>query len=381
MITSSQLNAIKTLLPSQLSGYLTSQGWVEDGELSEIAAIWHRKENEYQGFEILQPLTTDLKDYCQRVYDLIEVLSEFEQRLFFDVVNDLNNFHSDVYKIKVMHDDVEGGLIPLNDGILLFEKAKELLTSVVRSTYNKRKYFRGDKSSEITEFIESMRLGQTEYGSYVVNLIAPISHKEDQQDLSKVSISRLVSETLTHSLSAIDESIKEYIHTGRNSSFDRAVEQGVSANLCDALIGISGKTRSRDVKITITLSRAEGELERDQFEHQFTSSMVPYLQIASDYYKEKVVLLDQVVSGLVTKLSHEEEENVGMVTIEATVNGVEKSVSIELPTDKYWQSHRAHKMLHIIECLGDLQVTSRSAKLVNVKDFRVISNEDLFDGE
>ncbi len=239
----------------------------------------------------------------------------------------------------------------------------------------------GKSSEEITEFMENMLLGQTEYGSYVVNLIAPISHKEeDQQELSKVSISRLVSETLTRSLSAIDESIREYIRTEQNSSFDSAVEQGASANLCDALIGISGETRSRDVKITISLSRTEGELDSARLEHHFSSKMVPYLQIASDYYKqENYVLSDQIVSGLVTKLSHEKEKNVGTVTIDATVNGIKKSVNIELQNDKYWQSHSAHKKLQIVECLGDLHVAPRSAKLVNVKDFRVISNVDLFD--
>jgi hypothetical protein len=193
MITISQLNAIKTLLPNQLSEYLMSRGWTEDGKLGEVATIWHRKEDEYQNFEILQPLTNGLKDYPQRVYDLIEVLSEFEQRAFFDVVNSLNNFHEGVIKIKVIHEDVEKGSIPLNDGVLLFEKAKELLVSVVRSTYNKRKYFSGGNlPEEITEFIESMRLGQTEHGSYVVNLIAPMSDQEKgPQELSKVTVSRL----------------------------------------------------------------------------------------------------------------------------------------------------------------------------------------------
>lgn len=381
MITTSQLNAITALVPSQLSGYLTSHGWIEDGDLGEIATIWHRKENEYQDFEILQPLTIHLKDYYQRVYDLIEVISNFEQRAFFDVVNDLNNFQANIIKIQVIHEDVEGGSIPLNDGVLLFEKAKELLISVVRSTYSKRKHFSGGNLSEdITEIIESMRLGQTEHGSYVVNLIAPLIHKEkDQQELSKSTVSRLVSETLTRSLSAIDESIKEYTRTKLYSSFDKAVDQGVSANLCDALIGISGKTKSRDVKITIFMSKVEDEFDSARLEHKFASNLMPYLQIASDYYKEKHVLLNQVVSGLVTKLSHEEEENVGTVTIDATVNGLEKSVSIELPIDEYWKSHSAHKKSHIIKCLGDLHVTSRSAKLINVKDFRVISNDDLFD--
>ena len=87
------LSSIKSLVPAQLNGYLLSQGWFEDGVLGEIATIWHRKEKEYHEFEIVQPLTINLKDYEKRVYDLVNVLSEFENRAFFDIVDDLNNYH------------------------------------------------------------------------------------------------------------------------------------------------------------------------------------------------------------------------------------------------------------------------------------------------
>lgn len=381
MITSSQLNTIKTLLPSQLSAYLAHQGWFEDGELGEIVTIWHRNENEYLDFEILQPKTTDIKDYHQRVCDLVEVLSEFEQRAIDGIVNDLNNFYADVIKIRVIHDDVEGGSIPLNDGVLLFEKAKELLVSVVRSTYNKRKYFSGGKLTEdIAEYLSNMRLGQTEHGSYIVNLIAPIIHKDgEQEDLVKTSVTRAITENLSRSLTAIDNAIEEYKRTQSTNSFDGAVDNGVSANLCDALIGISGETKDRDIRVVVSLSAVEESIDGAKLEHKFDSTSVPYLQIASDYYKEKYVLYDQVVYGLVTKLSHEEEEDVGTVTIEATVNDVDKSVSIELSIEEYWQAHRAHKKLQVVECLGDLHVTPRSARLVNTKEFRVYDNQDMFD--
>ncbi len=383
MISSSQLNSIKTFLPNRLSGNLAYTGWVEDGNLNEIATIWHRKEKEFQEFEILQPLKKEIKDYNQRVYDLIEVLSEFEQRTIFDIINDLNNFYADVIKIRVIHDDVKGGSIPLNDGVLLFEKAEELLVSVVKSTYNKRKYFSSGKITEdISDFLENMRLGQTEHGSYVVNLIAPIIYKEKQQEeLLKTSVTRAITENLSRSLAAIDLSIKNFKATQNTSSFDGAVENGVSANLCDALIGISGKLKNRDIRVTIFLSGIEENYHEIQLEHNFDSATVPYLQIASDYYKEKYVFYDRRVSGLVTKLSHEEEDDVGTVTIDASINDDEKSVIIELSIEEYWQAHSAHKKLQLVECLGDLHVSPRSARLVNVKNFRVITSQDMFDEE
>jgi len=83
--------------------------------------------------------------------------------------------------------------------------------------------------------------------------------------------------------------------------------------------------------------------------------------------------------GYLAKLSHQEEDNIGTITILATINGVDKSVNIELPINEYWLSHSAHKNLQIVECVGDLHVNQRSTKLINAREFRVISNGDLFD--
>ncbi|MEW8305082.1 MAG: hypothetical protein AB2724_18930 [Candidatus Thiodiazotropha sp.] len=381
MISPSQLNAVKSLKPNQLSSYLSYSGWLAEGVVNDVVQVWHRKEKEYESFEIVLPLTIAIKDYAQRILDLVKVLAEFEQRSELEVINDLCNFFADVIKVRVIHDDVKEGSIPLNDGVLLFEKAKDLMVSAVKSTYSKRKYFGGGKlADEIVNFLDKMRLGQTEHGSYVVNLIAPIMYKEEQQEeLVKTSVTRAITENLSRSLNAIDRSIEEYKSTQSMSSFDSAIESGVSANLCDALIGISGELKNRDVTVSISLSVAEKDLREIKQEHTFDSSVIPYLQIASDYYKEKYVLYDQVVSGLVIKLSHEENEEIGAIYIYASIHGDEKAVKIELPTDDYWKAHSAHKKLQLIECSGDLHVSPRSAKLLNVKNFLVHENPDMFD--
>ena len=384
MKTNSQYDSVKALTPNQLSTYLLSQNWIEDGRIGDVASVWHRRELENKQFELVLPLKLDLKDYQNSVLDLIKKLSEFEKRSLSDVSNSLSNFNADVIKIRVIHEDVESGSIPLNDGVLLFEKAKELLISVVRSTFNKRKYFSGGKlSGELFEYIENMRLGQTEHGSYIVNLIAPITPPEEleQQDHSKVSMTRAVSDTLARSLSAIKESVQNYQTTRRESSFDEAVQKGASANLCDALIGLSGENQSRNVKVSISLSKIETDTEELELEHDFNSTIIPYLKTASNYYKENYIIRDQTITGTVTKLKHEEDDEIGVITIMSSVNGEDKHVSFELSIEKYWEAHQAHKESQFVECFGDLHVTPRSAKLINPARFRVCGTGDLFSEE
>lgn len=380
MIERSLVEIIKTLRPNQIMAYLTAQNWREDGAIGKNSSVWHRAESEYYDFEIIQPLRSDLKDYAQRTYELIDVLSKFESRPMRDVVDDLINFHADVIKIRVIHNDVENGSIPLNDGVLLIEKAKELLTSVTKSTFNKRRHFTGGVSQEITDFVDTFRLGQTEVGSYVVNLIVPINKTPtDQGDMNEVSLTRAVTHTLARSLTAIDKSIDTYQFTQNDQSFESAIEHGVSANLCDALVGLTGENQSRDVKITIALSRTDNEYLDIQLNHSFNSDMVEYLKRASDYYKEKYTILGYTVSGQVTGLKHEENEDIGTVTVASLVCGREKYVTFTLPTEQYWQAHQAHGANEIVECQGDLHVSPRSASLINVSGFKIIGAGDLFD--
>ncbi|MCG8671026.1 MAG: hypothetical protein MI867_16585 [Pseudomonadales bacterium] len=380
MIDNSLLETLKSLRPNQMLAYLTAHGWREDGSIGEFASVWHRAEEEHYEFEIIQPLKYDLKDYIQRTFDLVNTLSKFENRSIQEILHDLINFHADVIKIRVVHTDVENGSIPLSDGVLLVEKAKELLTSVTRSTFSKRRYFSGGVSQEITDFIDKFRLGQTEIGSYVVNLIIPVERSsEKQEDLNEVSLTRTVTHTLSRSLTAIDKSIESYKSTHDEQVFERAVEQGVSANLCDALVGLTGESQARDVNITISLSRTDNEYLDIPLQPSFSSNIVEYLKRASDYYKEKYTIRNYTASGQVTGLKHEENERIGTVTVASLVNGKEKHVTFGLPTDEYWKAHQAHGENGIVECHGDLNVSPRSAHLINVYGFTVLSSGDLFD--
>ncbi|MDA3933963.1 MAG: hypothetical protein PF630_06510 [Gammaproteobacteria bacterium] len=380
-MTSFDINSIvKDIIPVRLEMYLLSTGWIENGSISDKAKVWHRPEENHFDLEILQPVNEGLKDYSQRLYEVIRNLSEYENRSPLKVISDLKNFDSDIVKIQVISPDVDSGAIPIDDGVLLFEKAKDLLVSSTLSTFTKKRFFSGSWPAVVKEFMNTLRFGQTERGSYIVNVIAPVSHFSEMEfPEADCSTTRSISNNLARSLGATMVALKNYEKTNDLFSFEGAVSSGVSANLCDAIIGMSGSSKSRDVEISIELAASEKDSQEILSKHRFTSSHIPILSAASEYYKGKFVIKNYEASGLVIRMDHEPTEDYGVIRVTSTVNGTDKNISIQLSLDDYWKAVKAHKPRLPVVCQGDLHITPRSASLADPRNFRVINNVDLFD--
>jgi len=354
---------IDQINPKSLSGYLESKGWIKDGNVFDHALIWHREEPEFYDFEVIQPLSVDIKAYRQRVFDALNALAEYEQRSEQSIAIDIENFYSDLVKIRVVHEDVEGGSIPIDDGVLLVEKARDLLLASTLSTFKKKRHFTGQRSKNVQDYLNQLRMGQTEVGSFIVNLIAPIRLYESSQiDEDHMSFTRAVTNNLSRSLLALSHSIDSYEKSSNVFDFEEVIDRGVSANLCDALCGLSGSNKSRAFNIFIALAGSESDNQELPKKFSFKPSKVPLLEIASSYYKGKYTINDYEVHGLVSKMKHLPDDEYGEITVKSLVRGVDKNVVIQLPLDNYWQAVRAHECSHLVNCKGVLNVTPRSAR-------------------
>jgi len=368
---------IEEINPKALSGYLESKGWIKDGNVLEHAFIWHREEPESYDFEVIQPLSIDIKAYKQRIYDALNALSEYEERSLQIIAVDITNFYSDLVKVRVVHDDVEGGSIPIDDGVLLVEKARDLLLASTLSTFKKKRHFSGQRSKDVKDYLNQLRLGQTEVGSFIVNLIAPIQFYDSSQvDEENVSLTRSVTNNLSRSLQALSKSIELYEKSTDIFDFEEVIEKGVSANLCDALCGLSGSNKTRSFNIIIALAGSESDNQELPKQFSFKPSTVPFLEIASSYYKGKYTIKEYEVYGLVSKMKHLPDDEYGEITVKSLVRGVDKNVAIQLPLDSYWKAVHAHECSNLVSCKGVLNVTPRSARLLDEFDFRVIDNTE-----
>lgn len=364
----------------QLRAYLLSKQWVEDGKIRSVATIWHQHQDE--DAEVVLPLLS-AKDFRQRVHDALIALASFEMREVFDVIRDVKGLFSNVITVRVIHADTEDGTIPMNDGVLLISKAKDLLTAAAQAVYAKRRHFSGPAPKDARNCLDSLLLGQTEIGSYVVNVIVPnqanfvVDHAvASQETADAVSLSQAITWNLVTGLDALTKASATFETTGSLKVFDDAVLSGASANLCDALLGFSGEKRNRTFEITVTA--AVGPMfNNESHKFEFDGNHVEVLEQVSGYYKDDYVLQDRVLTGYITKLIRPKDETAGTITLDSIVGDVERKVRVELKGDDYHLAVIAHDQGKMVRVQGDVHIKPKAAELLNPKSFGVIEMEDL----
>ncbi|MCA8322124.1 hypothetical protein [Burkholderia cepacia] len=358
----------------QLRAYLEYKQWFEDGKIRNVATIWHRQDNE--DAEVVLPLSY-VKDYRQRIRDALASIASVEGRAVHEVLSEVKRLFANVITIRVVHDDTNDGTIPINDGVLLIAKAKDLLSAAARSLYAKRKQFTRGAPKEAKEYLETLLLGQTEIGSYVVNVIAPVQMVADgSNNVTTIPLAQAITSNLVAGLSALEKATATYEEKGDLGAFDEAVLAGASSNMCDALLGFSGEKHNRNFEITVTAAPSP-LFETEPAKFMFDGRYVEALEKATGYYKGDYVLPERRLTGYITKLSRPKDETSGTITIDSTVGDVERKVQVELMGDDYHQAVVAHDNSKMVRVEGDVHIKSKSAQLLNPKNFGVIEIEDL----
>ncbi|ENA1775756.1 hypothetical protein ABF229_000949 [Yersinia ruckeri] len=355
--------------------YLVSKGLLLSHIIPGVANIWRSDKRE--DYEILQPINTDLKDFSNRVKDLINVLCKMENKTTSEIIKEIDNISNDVISLRVIHDDVANGEIPFSDGVLLFQKTKELMLSAARSVIKPQRAKYLGKNPELVErFFNSLKLGQTEVGSYVLNLIAPIYWEENQQeDHCKVPFSRTVTERLINSIDKLNNAIIRYEENGDIKIFETIVKDGVNATLCSALIGLSGCNKSRSVEIKVMESQISevGNMKINRV--LITQDKIKYIEDAERFYANDYTIDNYSLIGSVTRLNRDVNSLVGVITIvEPSENN--RKVTVELDNEHYEQAIKAHENKYEnVHLIGKLLVTPRQTKLIEVHDFQILHQQ------
>lgn len=373
----SLLNNVQELSIQDIQKYLVWTNWTNDGEAWGVSTVWHN--SAFVDAEILLPSTKDLKDYNRSLMNVIKELSRVEQQSLTNVIKNIINASNDLISIRIVHNDVNNGSIPLEDGVLLHQRIRDMMSAVAQSTIFKDKYFTGPRPPEAITYINEIRFGLSEKGSYIVNVLAPVEQQaSDLEQIETTSFSRLVTETLSKSLNALTQAIESFGSRSEVEVFNSMVQAGVSANLCDALIGLSGQNRNRGFEISLSTSKAIEYQNNLNTNFAFRNTDTELLEKASNFYKDNYVIPNTTISGIIKKLSRASNEETGEVTIAIEIGDSTRSVTFELNAEDYVEAIHAHEGKIYISCSGDLHIAPRSARLINNYDFVVHSNSELF---
>lgn len=358
---------LSSLHPSDIAEYLSSKGWreveVNPGKFSTWEYIGEGDEWQ-ESFDILLPLDQRFKDYEIRIGEVLNVLEKAENRQQMQILKDLMTIFADIIRISRDTPETSPGNIPIDVGVQLVQQAKEMVLAAACSTVEPRPFFPPKKFKRALDYMETVFMGQTEIGSYILPIISKLPLPYCGQQYLVEPFERQVAQSLACALNVMNLTAQECL---RKSPLDDSIEifrstvqQGVSANLCEAVVEMSSyRDIYQDIEINFTWSSKYQTDWNIPEKIILKSETMPIFEKVADMLREFEPKENFVVYGPVLRLERLEGSVIGKITVQSFVLGSVRNIQIELPEPEYRMALQAHDRQKNIYCKGTLQKEGR----------------------
>jgi len=373
-VTIRDREVLNSLRPVDVISYLRAAGWSREADIGDKASIWVNTGN--PAFDLVVPLRRDAADFAIRIAEVLGILEAVEQRSQEQLLKDLLTASADLVRIRALAAQTADGTIPLDLAATFVHHAREMVMAAACATVTPRAYWARRKPTKASEYMERVRMGQTERGSYVLTIHSPVPPALRTETPAESPFERRVMRTLTRSLVSVLTAAQQATETGDLQPFRTAVHSGVSANLCDALVGLGQISPLKGVEVSVDWSKSRPVDSVPQWTMMIGADFFPIIEEASRLFKETEPREDFELSGFVEKLERPVGVDVGNVSVTTLIEDQPRRVIIELGDPEYQIAVRAHSDSRPISCTGNLSKEGRSFRLTNPRQFEVINIED-----
>lgn len=365
---------------SSFSRFLLKLGWKQANNLNDYYNVWHSPIIDGNQEELVVPITNEVFRLERDLNNIIKTLMTFYDKKEYQILDDFENSVKDQVKFRVKSEMTEDGYIPLVEGVRLLENTKEMLIASFLSISNKKKNYTGPHPENVNEAISNIKMGQTEEGSFIINIYLPNDYYEDGQP----SLLEEESDSFTRkALTVMEQASTELISKAKTfeeqhndlSVFDDSYLQGVSSNFCSAISEISSNGKN-DVEIEIILNDTIDAKENIR-KIEIKKEIIPIINNVKEYYKQDLTTENFVLIGHVTKLHQEVDDSEGDITLTCEIAGKLKKVKLDLNETFYTIAQEAHRNKSYLRCVGTLKISGRVTTLTNIEDVLIISDDEI----
>ena len=333
-------------------------------------------------------------DYAFRMRDAVIKLASSEKREPAALLHDLLLPAADILHIRLRSHDAANGTLPIDLGVKLFQAGQQVLTYAACSAQEPRAFYRTTTAGRVPQFMDRCLMGQSRNGNgYTATFAAPVTpdlqktfadlpptddataNEVESLAVSAAPFERQVTLTLMRAV----HTLKTAFEQGDTSGMAKHTDQGISANLCDALAELSVADQRAEVDIGVGWSKA--------------LPIVPFrLRNGVTFAQPEIVLLSAVgkelkrieqrrqpvvgpITGLHAKPAELFDPFQGEVTVSAVVNGQKRSVRFTLPEAEYKQACDAHRdrLLVSVSGIPTGEASSSIFRLTLPKGFKVVA--------
>ena len=354
-------DALRAVSPEALSAYARVAGWVRRERYRGNSDFYAGRDLP----EIIIPRNQDLGDYATVVSTLIGTFAEVFDQDELTVYRDLVTADRDVIRVRIAGEG--DGSLAMKDAMNLLGGARDLLLAAACSLPEARRLYRVGANRWATDLVRRIRLAQTEQGSFVLVLLSPVV-LDDSVD----PIERRLTPRLAEALGAV-RSATEVAAAGDERPFAKVVENGVSANLCEALVRLIGPFPELDISVAWARTRL---MTSPRTAVRFGGRDAAILKEAARSLRGRESRPGVRLHGFVARLKRKGAED-GTVFVQASIDKQTASVAAVLQRADYERAIQAHRDRARIILEGDVERAGQRWHLLNARLVEVVSDDDL----
>lgn len=366
------VEALRAISPVALAAYARSEGWSKGTNYGGHADVYSAPGRP----EVILPRTDRLVDYTSAVSRLIGIFAKCADQDELVTYRELIGSDRDVVRVRSGGGDDDGS-VQLDAGVQIIAQARDMLLAAACAARFPQAYYRAGANKEANDYMRRVKLGQTEHGSFIVTLLAPVPPLLQLEpepawvSLDDEPMERMVTRRLMSALEA-SRTAAEQALSGDGQAFERAVALGVSGNLCEAVAGLIDQSNGLDVTLTWARTRPRPETQRRV---TFSSSDAEILKEAARTFRRRQPKDGVVLLGTVRILKRDQDEKEGSITVRAIVDDKLQSISVLLDEPMYAIASKANRERREVVVTGDLSRVRQRWQLTNATITEVLPDD------
>jgi hypothetical protein len=373
-----ELETISALSPTHVAGYLRGHSWRDQGKYGPYGQLYS-KNVEDRTFNVVLPRLATIADFATRMKELINVVAGVERRQAASVLFDLTLAPFDVIRVRSMDADAYGS-IRFARGLDLHEEAKRAVTAAANAAASERprKAWKGRRPDSVGQYLERVRLGQTENASFSLTVLSPYSFDPEGQEKATLfedeSFGRRVTLKFGSALTAIETALAEAVAGNVLPAFEKVIPAGVSADICQAL----AKLADNESGVQISVSWSPAKPASGPIRLSLTPQDSAVLHEVARTFARQEPDPEFVVVGLVEEIKEMPERFDGSVVIQAKLpqqNGIRK-IRVHFAQGDRDLVYEAARNKRWVRVTGNLARDGKLLKLDEPHDFSIVEPSD-----
>ena len=330
------------------------------------------------------PRRRSLGDYELRVDQLLRKLAGVEGRSQADVLQDLALVNDDVLHICVSETDERRHTVPYRSTVKMLRSLEDVFAAAALAALEKRPFFTNRKVEKVTEYISRLQLGHTQHSSFIFTVASPLpalpTGEQPEETMSESFLERTdadgrferqVTRTLMKALEATKRAAEAAKQKGVLDPFQDAVKDGVSANLCDAIVEVTNLSPSREIELSMSWAASYARPLNVPDRVVFQKDGIQLIEAAGDAFWGMSKDYDTKVEGMIALVSTDGKGGGAEVTINGWVEGRARKIHAIFGGEFLSELLRAYEQHLLIRCEGDLTQENGHYTLSNARYFEI----------